>query len=310
MTKPIRQSITISERNNVLLKRYAEARGLTINSAIANLMSDGLDSWLVSLTHADADLFKLSEDVTEATGVRDGRISNLARFQRIFSLLNEACLKIDKDFYNKNPFAMFDEVRVALVPEKLNLFDQQFVTKTLQYYFAQMVNCSPLIPLDYEHNFEYDDFLGFILTRFLGYDLLTMSYNKPKVDLFLQKYHDAGKILIAGETGSGKSTLAFALACDFGTPVVAKRLDGGLNTYRSQIYTIDYGKYTNGSLSDRLNRIRDYIFMDSQHSSVKSVNAQIDVPVLVIQIERTVDDGKLNRAVVNYENTMMRLPNF
>lgn len=310
MTKPIRQSITISERNNVLLKKYAESRGLTINSAIANLMSDGLDNWLVSLAHVDANLFKLSDDITKVTGKYDVQVSNLARFQRIFSLLNEACMKIDKDFYNKDPFAMFDVVRKAIVPEKLNLFDQQVVTKMLRYYFAQMVNCTPLIPLDYEQDFEYDAFLGFVLTRFLGRDLLTMSYNKAKVKLFLQKYHDAGKIIIAGETGSGKSTLAFALACDFGTPVVAKSLYGGLNTYCSQIYTLDYGKYTNGSLSDRLKHVRDYIFMDSQYSDAERVNAQIDLPVLVIQIETSGDYGKLNRAVVNYENTMMHLPNF
>ena len=46
MSKSLRQSITLSEHNDNLLKKYMEQRGLTANSAISTFVSEGLNSLL------------------------------------------------------------------------------------------------------------------------------------------------------------------------------------------------------------------------------------------------------------------------
>lgn len=332
MSKSLRQSITLSEHNDNLLKKYMEQRGLTANSAISTFVSEGLNSWLKETAHGNTD-----SDI--------GVIESFTQ-HRIISLLISACLEINSKFKPKDATETMDLLLTHVIPDKLTSYDRMIVTKiliknlrkmaSLSFSFSEtdnrkkleqaynydirelaFVNYSvyPIADFVDEENYEYQDFTTFLLNRFLNhYQSIISDDYEHVISTFLQD-NPNGKIFISGLTGSGKSIVMFDLACQFGLGITDELRNFDHRTYYPQLYTVHIMPLDSKPLSDllhtRLNQMANMSgFVKLDTGSKKEQRDTKIYPALILNVYVDRKGDKSERSFSRAETTWVNLPNF
>mgnify|MGYP004706332807 CR=1 FL=1 len=311
-----RQTVNLSKETTKTLEAYVTKRGMNNSSAIASMVSDKLDEWLITQNkvngmpaETDNSYYSTLDDFR--LNLRNQNLSAIA-----INVSRENGLSQDADDMAK----LFVKTIDTIVPDgfggnrnktfKNIIADYLAASDYFQNWYQNYANMAPVAKIIFDNSVLSHDYTSFVKSGPLNIDiayseiaghlinnywtkqpLMLSNQNINQIKNFL-KNHDNGLIVINGETGSGKTTLSVELSQRLKLDLEPQEVRSFKNNDSLQTLSTLHAR-DNESAMIRLHSI-------VQISEVQPVNLKDDTPILFIHVDLVHDEStNSNKRVVS-----------